>query len=57
MGCTGYIHKDYSNETIELLEETDGKCVSIEIEVRDGVSNTETGIYEIKDFVFKGVTY
>ena len=56
MGCTGYIHKDYSNETIELLEETDGKCVSIEIEVRDGVSNTETGIYEIKDFVFKGVT-
>ena len=56
MGCTGYIHKDYSNETIELLEETDGKCVSIEIEVRDGVSNADTGIYEIKDFVFKGVT-
>ena len=56
MGCTGYIHKDYSNETIELLEETDGKCVSIEIEVHDGVSNPDTGIYEIKDFVFKGVT-
>lgn len=56
MGCTGYIHRDYSNETIDLLKETDGKCVSIEIEVKDGVSNVDTGVYEIKDFVFKGVT-
>lgn len=55
MTCTGYIYAEYSNETIDLLSETDGKCVSVELNVNDGDFNDE-GVFEINSFEFLGVT-
>lgn len=55
MTCTGYIYSDYSNEAIGLIEKTDGKCVSVEININN-FSEGNDGILSIDDFEFTGVT-
>lgn len=53
--CTGYIYKDYSNETLELIEKTNGKCVSVELSVEDGHIDMDS-IFHITKFDYLGVT-
>ena len=53
--CTGYIYKDYSNETLELIEKTNGKCVSVELSVEDGHIDMDS-IFHITEFNYLGVT-
>lgn len=56
LSCTGYLFEGYSNETVDLLSETDGKCVSMEISVNDGYYNKEDEVYQITDFCFRAIT-
>lgn len=53
--CNGYIYKDYSNETLELIEKTNGKCVSVELSVEDGHIDMDS-IFHITKFDYLGVT-
>ena len=53
--CTGYIYKDYSNETLELIEKTNGKCVSVELTIEDGHIDMDS-IFHITKFDYLGVT-
>lgn len=53
--CMGYIYKDYSNETLELIEKTNGKCVSVELAVNDGYSDMDN-IFHITKFDYLGIT-
>lgn len=53
--CTGYIYKDYSNETLELIEKTNGKCVSVELSIEDGHIDMDS-IFHITKFDYLGVT-
>ena len=55
MTCTGYIYSDYSNDAIGLIEKTDGKCVSVEININN-FSEGNDGVLGIDDFEFTGVT-
>ncbi len=55
MTCTGYIYTEYSNETLDLISETSGKCVSVELAVHSGELNDD-GIFDIQEFSFLGVT-
>lgn len=55
MTCTGYIYKEYGNETLDLLSSSDGKCVSVELNVNEFEEISEE-IYDITDFEFSGVT-
>ena len=54
--CTGFLFEGYSNETVDLLKETDGKCVSMEIAVNDGCYDKENEVYQITDFNFRAIT-
>ena len=53
--CNGYIYKDYSNETLELIEKTNGKCVSVELSVEDGHIDMDS-IFHITKFDYLGGT-
>lgn len=53
--CTGYIYREYSNETVEIIKNSNGKCVSVELDVND-TSLRDNGFIEITNFEFLGVT-
>lgn len=56
MTCTGYIYREHGNETYDLLNNSESKCVSVEIDVLESDFNEDSSIYDIKEFVFLGVT-
>lgn len=52
-----YLWEDYSNESLELLEDNDGqKDVSMEIEVLDSQYNSSEKVLDINKFKFRAVT-
>lgn len=52
-----YIWEDYSNESLQLLEDSDGqKDVSMEIEVIDSQYNKKKKVLDINKFKFRAVT-
>lgn len=52
-----YIWEDYSNESLQLLDNNDGsKDVSMEIEVVDSQYNKSEKVLDINKFKFRGVT-
>lgn len=55
MTCTAYLYKEYSNETISLIQATNGKCVSVEICVNDYTLD-DNCVCVVNDFTFHGVT-
>lgn len=52
----GYIWKTYSNEGLDLINETSEKGVSMEISVEDGFKDKKTGLYHITKYSYLGVT-
>lgn len=52
----GYVWKTYSNEGYDLITDSGEKGVSMEIYVEDGSKNKRTGVYEITDYSYLGVT-
>jgi len=56
MTCTGYIYREYGNETYDLLSDSKSKCVSVEIDVLDIDLKEDSSISDIKEFIFLGVT-
>ncbi len=54
LSCTGYIFDGYSNETLDLLENS--KSVSVELSINEYKHKTKDDNIEICDFTFLGVT-
>lgn len=55
LSVTGYIWKGYSNEALSIIDNSDFKGISMEIKVLNG-SKDDNGIYNISDFIFRGIT-
>lgn len=52
----GYIWKSYSNEGLDLINESSEKGVSMEISVEEGHKDKKTGLYHITKYSYLGVT-
>ena len=53
---TGYIWTRYSNEGYNIIQDSESKGVSMEIEILDGGIDEDDDLYEIRKFNFLGVT-
>lgn len=54
--ATGYIWTKYNSEATQIIEESDEKGVSMEIQILEGGIDEEDGVYDVKKFLFTGVT-
>lgn len=53
---TGYVWARYSNEGYDIIQNSESKGVSMEIEILDGEMDEKDNLYDIKEFNFLGVT-
>ncbi|MFN1845015.1 hypothetical protein ACK2GU_19690 [Clostridioides difficile] len=54
--CKGYIYKSYSNHAYDIIMDSDEIEISMEIDINDYQLDDSDGFYNIKDYVYHGIT-